>query len=60
MDIKDIDKKYVANTYARFPVQLIRGEGCRLYDETGKEYIDIGSGIAVNTFGINDDVWKMQ
>lgn len=58
MNIKAIDNEYVANTYARFPIQLIRGEGCRLFDENGKEYIDMGSGIAVNTFGVNDEVWK--
>ncbi len=58
MDIKAIDNTYVANTYARFPVTLTHGKGCYLYDEKGKEYIDMGSGIAVNTFGISDDTWK--
>ena len=42
-DIKSIDKEYVANTYARFPVLLERGKGSLVYDETGKEYIDMGS-----------------
>ncbi|MDP4117960.1 MAG: aspartate aminotransferase family protein [Bacillota bacterium] len=58
LDIKEIDKQYIANTYTRFPVQLVKGAGCLVYDEEGKEYIDMGSGIAVNTFGYCDDVWR--
>lgn len=58
MNIKEIDKTYVANTYARFPVEIVRGQGSLVWDETGKEYIDLGSGIAVNTFGFGDEVWK--
>ena len=57
-DIKAIDKEYVANTYARFPVQLVSGKGSLVLDETGKEYIDMGSGIGVTAFGIADDAWK--
>lgn len=58
MDIKQLDKEYIANTYARFPVQLVNGEGSLVYDETGKEYIDLGTGIAVNSFGVADGEWK--
>ena len=58
MDIKAIDKQYVANTYNRFPVQIVSGKGSLVYDETGKEYIDLGTGIAVNTFGVADDTWQ--
>ena len=58
MDIKQIDKQYVANTYARFDLCLVRGNGSLVYDETGKEYIDLGTGIAVNGFGVNDETWK--
>lgn len=58
MDIKQIDKQYVANTYARFDLLLTRGNGSLVYDETGKEYIDLGTGIAVNAFGVNDRAWK--
>ncbi len=58
MDIKSIDQQYVANTYARFDIQLTKGKGSLVYDETGKEYIDLGTGIAVNGFGIADEVWK--
>ena len=58
MDIKAIDKEYVANTYARFPVQIVSGKGSLVWDETGKEYIDMGSGIGVTAFGIADELWK--
>ena len=37
-DIKAIDKEYVANTYARFPMQLVSGKGSVLLDENGKEF----------------------
>ncbi len=58
MDIKAIDKEYVANTYARFPVQIVSGKGSLVWDETGKEYIDMGSGIGVTAFGIADEQWQ--
>ena len=57
MSIKDIDNKYVAPTYARFPLCLTNGKGSIVYDEDGKEYIDLSTGIAVNTFGYSDDCW---
>ena len=53
-ELKTIDKEYIANTYARFPVELVCGKGSLVYDETGKEYIDMGSGIGVTAFGIAD------
>ena len=55
--IQEIDAKYVAGTYARFPVTLERGEGSLLWDTDGKRYIDMGTGIAVNTFGVGDAEW---
>lgn len=58
MNIQEIDKKYIANTYARFDLQLVYGKGSLVYDETGKEYIDLGTGIAVNAFGVADEEWK--
>ena len=57
MNIKEIDQKYIANTYARFPLELVKGEGSLFWDAAGKEYIDMGSGIAVNTFGACDEGW---
>ena len=56
-ELKTIDKEYVANTYARFPVQPVSGKGSLVWDEAGKEYIDMGSGIGVTAFGIADDAW---
>ncbi len=58
MNIKELDKEYVAAAYGRFNVTLESGKGSTLYDENGKEYIDFGSGIGVNSFGISDDEWK--
>ena len=58
MNVKEIDKQYIANTYARFDLLLTHGNGSLVYDETGKEYIDLGTGIAVNAFGVNDAAWK--
>ena len=57
MNIKNIDKTYVANTYARFPLTLVRGSGSLVYDDSDREYIDLGTGIAVNTFGVCDGEW---
>ncbi|MGB4387766.1 MAG: aspartate aminotransferase family protein [Caldicoprobacterales bacterium] len=57
MTIKEIDKKYVANTYARFPVAITSGQGAILTDDEGKDYIDMGSGIGVNIFGASDKQW---
>ncbi len=57
-NIKNIDKQFVAGTYNRFPVQIVSGKGSIVKDETGKEYIDMGSGIGVTSFGIADDVWQ--
>ena len=56
-DIQTLDSQYVAHTYARAPVTFVRGEGCHLYDEAGKSYIDMGSGIAVNALGYGDEGW---
>ena len=57
-NIKELDKQYIAGTYSRFPIVITHGKGSLLYDEDGKEYIDLGSGIAVNSFGACDDEWK--
>lgn len=51
------DKKYIANTYARSPLAAVGGKGALLVGEDGREYIDLGSGIAVDTFGLCDDEW---
>ncbi len=59
MNIKELDKEYIASTYARFPLCIKSGKGALAYDEDGKEYIDLGTGIAVNTFGYADDEWVL-
>ncbi|MDA1000056.1 MAG: aspartate aminotransferase family protein [bacterium] len=43
--------KYVAPTYGRYPIALVRGEGCRLWDADGKEYLDFVAGLAVCNLG---------
>ncbi|MDO5326848.1 MAG: acetylornithine/succinylornithine family transaminase [Clostridia bacterium] len=58
MNVKEMDKAYVAGTYKRFPLEIVSGQGSIVKDETGKEYIDLGSGIAVTSFGIGDAGWK--
>ena len=58
MNIIETDKQYIAGTYARFPLQLVSGKGSIVHDESGKEYIDLGTGIAVNSFGVGDEAWK--
>jgi acetylornithine/N-succinyldiaminopimelate aminotransferase len=40
--------------YKRAPIELVRGEGIRLFDSTGREYVDFTSGIAVNALGYGD------
>lgn len=57
MNIKEKDSLYIANTYARFPLALKSGKGSLVYDEDGNEYIDMATGIAVNTFGYSDKEW---
>ncbi len=43
--------RYMFQTYGRFPITLVRGEGCRVWDEEGREYIDFVGGIAVCSLG---------
>ena len=58
MSIIDIDKAFVAGTYNRFPVEIVRGAGSEVYGDDGKRYIDMGSGIGVTAFGIADEQWQ--
>lgn len=50
-DIIERGNRVLMNTYARFPVVFVRGEGARLWDSEGKEYLDFFSGLAVNNVG---------
>ena len=57
MNTFELDKKYVAPTYARFPIEIVGGKGSIAVGSDGKEYIDMGSGIGVNSFGFCDGEW---
>ena len=58
MDLKTLDTTYVAPTYRRFPIEIVRGSGSVVFDETGKSYIDLTSGIGVTSFGVADETWQ--
>lgn len=51
------DKQYIANTYNRFPLVLEKGNGALAYDVNGKEYVDMSSGIGVNSLGYSNEAW---
>lgn len=57
MQVRETDARYLCQTYARQPLTLVSGSGALLVDDAGKAYIDLGSGIAVNTFGACDNAW---
>jgi acetylornithine/N-succinyldiaminopimelate aminotransferase len=50
-DIAALTDKYVARTYARAPIALVKGKGVKVWDADGKEYLDFLAGIAVNSLG---------
>lgn len=52
----EIDKKYYLQAFKRYPVTLARGQGSRVWDVEGNEYIDVLAGIAVNAIGHNHPV----
>lgn len=57
MDIKQAYQKNIMDTYSRFPLVIVKGEGSVVFDESGKKYIDLTSGIGVNAFGYQDKEW---
>lgn len=57
MTTKEKDLQYIMHTYGRYDVALQRGKGVIAYDEDGKRYIDVSSGIGVNSLGYCDDGW---
>ena len=57
MNTFELDEAYIAHTYKRFPVEIVSGKGSLVQDAAGKEYIDMGSGIAVTSFGVADEDW---
>jgi acetylornithine/N-succinyldiaminopimelate aminotransferase len=50
-ELQAIERHSVVASYARFPVQFVRGQGARLYDEEGNEYLDFLCGIGVTSLG---------
>ncbi|MFQ5808733.1 MAG: acetylornithine transaminase [Armatimonadota bacterium] len=50
-EIAELTEQHTMNTYGRVPVAFVRGEGCRVWDADGKEYLDFVAGIAVNALG---------
>jgi len=54
MNLEQLDKEFVLQTYARDYTNFVRGEGSTLFDEDGNDYIDFASGIAVNSVGHNN------
>lgn len=57
MNTKEKDLQYIMHTYGRYDVALKSGKGATAYDEDGKEYIDVSSGIGVNSLGYCDSGW---
>jgi acetylornithine aminotransferase len=49
--VPDLFDQHVMPTYARYPITLVRGEGCRVWDSEGGEYLDFVAGIATCTLG---------
>jgi acetylornithine/N-succinyldiaminopimelate aminotransferase len=50
-DWKELDTQYIMKTINRIPVTIVRGEGTRVWDDNGREYLDFVAGIAVNSLG---------
>ena len=57
MSIQSTDRQYIAHTYKRFDLAIVKGAGALCRDENGREYIDMTSGIGVNSFGYCDPLW---
>lgn len=51
------ESKVIVGTYARAPLVLSHGIGCKLFDVEGREFLDMTSGIAVNALGHSDPDW---
>lgn len=56
-EVLQLDGQYVAHTYARYAVPLKQGSGAQCQDFDGKNYIDFGSGIGVNSLGFCNQAW---
>ena len=49
--VKELESKFVVQTYRRTPIVVVRGKGVRVYDEDGREYLDLLAGIGVSALG---------
>jgi acetylornithine/succinyldiaminopimelate/putrescine aminotransferase len=49
--VVELEKEYLLQNYARFPLVIHRGKGCYVYDTSGKRYLDLIAGIGVNALG---------
>jgi predicted acetylornithine/succinylornithine family transaminase len=56
-DLQALERDHVMGTYARLPVEFVRGEGTRLWDSDGNEYLDFLAGIAVVQIGHSHPHW---
>lgn len=56
-NIHQLDHQYIAQTYARFAPVLVKGQGCTVWDNEGNAYLDLTSGIGVNSLGWGDEHW---
>ena len=56
-EIKTLTEQYIMPTYGRFPVVIDHGQGARLYDPEGREYLDFTSGIGVCSLGYGSPAW---
>ncbi len=50
-DLQSLERDHLVGAYARMPVQFVRGEGARLWDDEGTEYLDFQTGLAVTSLG---------
>src|ERR1041385_4132028 len=53
-EIAELEKRFLIPTYDRLPILAVRGEGCYLYDDRGRRYLDFLGGLAVNSLGYAD------
>jgi acetylornithine aminotransferase len=56
-EVMEAAGKVLVGTYARAPLVLSSGKGCKLYDPEGREYLDLTAGVAVNVLGHADPDW---
>ena len=49
--VVSLEKEYLLQNYARYPLVLTRGKGCYVYDDSGRRYLDLIAGIGVNALG---------